>query len=248
MRKKIVAVVCMIPFLLSGCNSEFPDLTDEQAKVIGEYAAVTLLKYDANSRSRLVDLSQVEEEPVAESKPEVENAPEVVKPEQEPPEAPEVTKPVEPEKSDQNTENQNTVSSMEEFLELPEGVRVSYVGYDLSRSYQEEDSLYFTIEASEGKALLMAKFELTNDSSEAREINLMDRRDNYRLTVNESYTRTTLTTLLANDLSTYMGTLEPGVSKEVVLLIEVDVTDVTDVQSISLNLKNELKTCTIQLL
>ena len=248
MRKKIVAVVCMIPFLLSGCNSEFPDLTDEQAKVIGEYAAVTLLKYDANSRSRLVDLSQVEEEPVAESTPEVENTPEVVKPEQEPPKEPEVTKPVEPENSNQNTENENTVSSMEEFLELPEGVSVSYVGYDLSQSYQEEDSLYFTIEASEGKELLVAKFELTNDSSETQEINLLDRRDNYRLTVNESYTRTTLTTLLANDLSTYMGSIEPGVSKEVVLLVEVEVTDVTNVQSISLNLKNELKTYTIQLL
>lgn len=245
MKKKIVAVVCMIPLLLGGCNSEFPDLTDEQAKVIGEYAAVTLLKYDANNRSRLVDLDQVDEETIVEGTSEVEKAPEVVMPEPELPKEPEVTKPVEPEMPDQNTEDENAVSSVEEFLELPEGVRVSYVGYDLSQSYQEEDNPYFTIEASEGKNLLVTKFELVNDSSEAQEINLLDRRDNYRLTVNESYTRTTLTTLLANDLSTYMGMLEPGVSKEVILLIEVDV---SDIQSLTLSLKNESKTYTIQLL
>lgn len=243
MKKKIVAVVCIIPLLLSGCNSEFPDLTDEQAKVIGEYAAVTLLKYDANNRSRLVDLSQVEEKPVAEITPEVEKQPEL-----EPPKEPEAVKPVDPEKPEQNAKGEEAVSSIEEFLDLPEGVSVSYVGYDLCQSYQDKDSLYFIIEASEGKELLVAKFELTNDSSAAQEINLLDRRDNYRLTVNESYTRTTLTTLLENDLSTYMGTLESGVSKEVVLLIEVDAADATNVQNISLNLKNELKTCTIQLL
>jgi len=187
----------------------------------------------------------VDEETIVEGTSEVEKAPEVVMPEPELPKEPEVTKPVEPEMPDQNTEDENAVSSVEEFLELPEGVRVSYVGYDLSQSYQEEDNPYFTIEASEGKNLLVTKFELVNDSSEAQEINLLDRRDNYRLTVNESYTRTTLTTLLANDLSTYMGMLEPGVSKEVILLIEVDV---SDIQSLTLSLKNELKTYTIQLL
>jgi len=107
MKKKIVAVVCMIPLLLGGCNSEFPDLTDEQAKVIGEYAAVTLLKYDANNRSRLVDLDQVDEETIVEGTSEVEKAPEVVMPEPELPKEPEVTKPVEPEMPDQNTEDEN---------------------------------------------------------------------------------------------------------------------------------------------
>ena len=37
------------------CGNEIPDLTEEESQRIGEYAAVTLLKYDANNRSRLVD-------------------------------------------------------------------------------------------------------------------------------------------------------------------------------------------------
>lgn len=246
MRKKTVAVMCIMTLMLSGCGSEFPNLTDEQAKEIGEYAAVTLLKYDANSRSRLVDLSQVEEESVEESVPEVEKQPEAM--ESESSKELEVEQLVEPEQPERPVEPENMAASMEEFLELPEGVSISYKEYEMCQSYQEEGSLYFALEASAGKELLVTKFDLRNESSDTQEINLLDRRDNYRLMVNESYTRTALTTLLANDLSTYIGTLEPGASVEVVLLIEVDAAEATNVQTISLNLKNELKTYTIQLL
>lgn len=246
MKKKTVAVMSIMALLLSGCGGDFPDLTDEQAEVIGEYAAVTLLKYDANSRSRLVDLAQVEEEPVEENEPVVEKKPEVAEPE--PSKEPETEQSSAPKQSESTVEVENMVASMEEFLELPDGVFVSYKEYEMCQSYQEEGSLYFALEASEGKQILVVKFDLRNEASETREINLLDRRDNYRLTVNGTYTRTALMTLLANDLSTYIGTLEPGTSQEVVLLIEVDETEAKNVQMISLNLKNELKTYTIQLL
>lgn len=243
MKKKTVAVMCMMALLLTGCNSNFPDLTDEEAAAIGEYAAVTLLKYDANSRSRLVDLSQVEEEAVAESVPESQPAPVVPKESEEP----EVQQP-EQEQPVINEITDNMAESMEAFLELPEGVTLSYVGYDVCQSYQEDSNLYFALEASTGKKLLVARFEIQNATAETQEINLLDRRDNYRLTVNDTYTRTALTTLLSGDMSTYLGTIEAGASEEVVLLIEVNEADAENVQSISLNLKNESKTYTIQLL
>lgn len=246
MKKKTVAVMSIMALLLSGCGSDFPNLTDEQAEAIGEYAAVTLLKYDANSRSRLVDLSQVEEEPEVETKPGAEKKPEVVEPEV--PKEPETDRPAEPKPPENAVEVENMVASIEEFLELPDGVFISYKEYEMCQSYQEGENVYFALEASEGKELLVAKFDLSNESSEVQEVNLLERHDNYRLTVNESYTRTALTTLLSNDLSTYLGKLEPRTSQEVVLLIEVDEAEAKDVQTISLNLKNESKTYTIQLL
>lgn len=243
MKKKTVAVMCMMALLLTGCNSQFPDLSDEEAAAIGEYAAITLLKYDANGRSRLVDLSQVEEEPVLEVAPEPEQQPEQVVPEQSV--EPEIQQPNQPV---DNIENEMLAESIESFLELPEGMSVSYIGYDLCRSYQEDENTYFALEASEGKELLVARFVLQNDSGSTQEIDLLDRRDNYRLTVNETYTRTALTTLLSSDMSTYLGTVEAGASEELVLVIEIEQTEVEDVQSITLNLKNASKTYTIQLL
>ena len=242
MKKTIVAVTCMLTLLLSGCGSNFPDLSEEEVAVIGEYAAVTLLKYDANSRSRLVDLSREEEKPVLESEPEPEQKPEPIVPEQ-----PENQLPHEQEQGQIN-DNGEVADSIESFLELPEGVSLSYAGYDVCQSYQGNEGLYFALEASQGKELLIVRFELQNESATAQEINLLGRRDNYRLTVNDTYTRTALTTLLMNDMSTYIGTLEAGSSEEVVLLIEVDTAEAENLQSISLNLKNESKTYTIPLL
>ncbi len=52
----IAAVMCAG---LAGCGENaIPDMTDEQVKMIGEYVAVTMMKYDANHRSRLVDLPE----------------------------------------------------------------------------------------------------------------------------------------------------------------------------------------------
>ncbi len=245
MKKKIVAGICMLTLGLTGCGSDFPNLSDEEASAIGEYAAITLLKYDANSRSRLVDLSEVDaslEESEEPQKPIVgENKQEEIV-EQEPD-----TPPTQENIIDVN-QQENTCNSMEEFLELPELVKVSYVGFELSPSYQEEGNSYFVLEASEDKELLVLKFDIQNDSAEAQEINLLARMDNYRITVNESYTRAALTTMLSNDMSTYVKVLDSGEKAGVVLLMEVDSTIVENLESISLNLKNESKIYTIQLL
>ena len=49
------ALLCAMMLSMTACGNEIPDLTEEESQRIGEYAAVTLLKYDANNRSRLVD-------------------------------------------------------------------------------------------------------------------------------------------------------------------------------------------------
>ena len=56
-KKKIVcgALLCVMALGMTACGNEIPDLTEEESQRVGEYAAVTLLKYDANHRSRLVD-------------------------------------------------------------------------------------------------------------------------------------------------------------------------------------------------
>ena len=47
--------MCVMALGMTACGNEIPDLTEAESQRVGEYAAVTLLKYDANHRSRLVD-------------------------------------------------------------------------------------------------------------------------------------------------------------------------------------------------
>ena len=67
MKKKgfaLLITICMI-FGLSACGENvIPEMTDEELQAVGEYAAITLMKYDANQRSRLVDIALLEEEEI----------------------------------------------------------------------------------------------------------------------------------------------------------------------------------------
>lgn len=249
MKKKMLATICAAMLVMSGCGDSFPELSDEEAEAIGEYAAITLLKYDANSRSRLVDLAEetssskesieTEQQPEAEAPPESEEN--VLEQESEQPKQEETVPTVD------ISESQQSADSMEQFLELPENVSVSYIGYDCLQTYQEKDNSYFVVEAAAGKTLLVLKFAITNQTSASQEINLLARGDAYHVTVNGEYTRSALPTMLSNDMLTYKETLGAGITKETVLLIEVEEAYASTIQNISLNLKNESKTYTIHL-
>lgn len=241
MKKIGIGIVCMAALLMTGCGVVLPDMTDEEINTIGEYAAITLLKYDVNARSRLVDASVLEE---LQNTPEPE-LPSV--PEQEPETKPEPEPATEVPVVDNSVVGEMTAESLESFLELPEGVNLSFAEYEVCQSYQEDDQ-YFSLDASEGKKLLVLHFTLRNASGSDQSINLLAKKNQYRITVNGSSTRTALTTMLTNDLATYKGTLGNGASEDVVLLIELSSEELTNVTSISINFKNELNAYTIQVL
>lgn len=236
MKKRKIAMICLSAVLLAGCGDAMPEMTDEQAELIGEYAAITLMKYDAAGRSRLVDLSQIEEkaeEPSA--------APTIPVPEQpaekETPETPIV---------DKTVKEELTTESLGSCLDLPEGVSLLYEGYDLEASYQTGAS-HLAVEASEGNQLLVLHFTLRNTSGADQEIDLLRTQNTYRVTVNDDYVRNVQMTMLDNDLLTYSGTLSNGGTEEVVLLAEVESNRISGVDSLALNLKNGSETYTIRL-
>ena len=68
-RIRFAAAAVLAAVFMTGCAEDaIPVMDEEQQKMIGEFAAITLLKYDANNRSRLVErkfvhgLDPVEEE------------------------------------------------------------------------------------------------------------------------------------------------------------------------------------------
>ncbi len=239
-RLGILFLISCMALSMGGCGNAIPDMTDEQMDVIGEYAAITLLKYDANNRSRLVDLSEYEEK--AE---ETITQPEVQEPSQESEEPGSIGNP-------ENAENENepvivepVIATMEEVLTLPAGVAVTYRGMDICDSYPEEqaEDAFFYLEASAGKKLAVLKFLIDNQSAAIQDIDFLHSENIYRLKAEDNYVRNALTTMLLDDMVSYIGTLQPGNTQELVLLFELD--EQYTGQSLNFTIKNGENSYTI---
>lgn len=231
--------------LLTGCGNEMPYITDEQMDAVGEYAAVMLLKYDANSRSRLVDDAAIEaydkkkalmEELEKPAKDKTENGGDET----------DATE----NDSAENGEAVAADDNLEDFFALPEGMRLVYSGYEVADSYPQDDEeeVYFTIDATTGKKLLVLKFVLDNPTGQAQSVDFLSYNVSCRVTVNEKESRNALTTMLVNDMSVYTGEVDAQDNRELVLLTELDEDILSEVNSLVIRLKNESQTCTIRLM
>lgn len=239
---KLSTAMAALLLMMTGCGNEMPHATEEQMGAIGEYAAVMLLKYDANSRSRLVDDAAIEAYDKKKALMEALEQP--------------------PEQKNENGENSseggdanngNTIAAndnLEDFFALPEGMRLVYSGYEVADSYphDEEDEIYFTIDATSGKKLLVLKFILDNPTGQAQSVDFLSYNASCRVTVNEKESRNALTTMLVNDMSAYTGEVDAQQNRELVLLTEMDEDILKEVSSVVLKLKNESHTCTIRLM
>lgn len=235
------AVLCMgLCFGLTGCGENvIPELTDSEMQTIGEYAAITLMKYDASNRSRLVELP-------AEPVPEV---PEQAEPEKSP--GPD-------ESSGMGAVDDTPVTdmtgaedpgSMEDVLGLAEGVSVSYVDAEVCDKYPHDEEIGgLAVSASEGKKLLVLRFRFTNHTEQEQSVDIASQKElSFRITVNGDYRRNAMTVLLLDDMTSLRETLPAGGSTEAVLTIEVELGSMEEISSIALNLKNVEKAYAIQL-
>lgn len=231
-----------IIFFLAGCGGDFPDMTREEEQMIGEYAANVLLKYDAGNRSRLVNRELVAEEEArrAEKKEVVEQEPVQT---MDPVDATPVIE------IDQDQDTDFSMDSMDEFYQLAEGVSISYQGNEICNSYSRDgaDSDYIAFDAAEGKRLLVLRFTIENATGTEQMVDLLSRGTIIRATLNGRNKYSALTTLLMNDLSTYKEWIPEESSEEAVLLFEIDEAESEAVTSLSLQLKEEDRTCTIML-
>lgn len=236
------ALLCAMALGMTACGNEIPDLTDDESQRVGEYAAVTLLKYDANNRSRLVDpaivIAKLEKEAAKEARRQ-ENA----QTEEQPAES--TTSEIEA-----PTAQEDITTSLEDFFGLAEGVTLTYRDYQVADSYPEDGSTddFFALDASAGKKLLVLNFELTNGTDQEENIDFLSAASRYIITVNDSTRGNALTTMLPNDMSTYAETMAPGETQGLVLLLEVNEDVANEIQNISLRLKNASNEYTIQLL
>ncbi len=200
----------------SGCGDKLPAMSYEQERIVVEYAAQALLHHMKNYDSRLVDLSLYDEE---QTQPEDPNAGKMD------PAADTDTTDVSEDPQAPSTDTEPTLSLGE--LLMPDGAEITFMGYRITDHYPENDTPVFVFDADEGKKLLVMSFEIANRTDADMTIDLLSQEVVGEIELNGTEKTKVLSTLLLDDLLTFVGNVEAGSSIELVLISEVNA-DVTD--------------------
>lgn len=247
MKKGKTGIICIViaSFFMTACGSTVPEMTEEQNAQVVEYAAGLLLKYDENYHSRLVEET---EEPVKETEAETLEQ----EPEQEADTAASVQE--EPAKEtqviDRTQEAQGSAArSIEEFYGI-DGVTIAYTGYEVKDAYpdaSESDELILAMGATSGCKLLVLNFDVNNISGGDVNLDMLSFNTRFKISINGETPKYVLTTMLMDDLSSYVGTIAAGTSQRLVLVCEIPTEKANSIQTLSLNMKNVSEDGTISL-
>ncbi len=240
MKKNIITLFVIIAssITLIGCGSDLPKMENEQVALIGEYAASLLVRYDASNKSRLVDVSLVQEEIAEENKKE-ETKEDIPKSGM----APVDDTPIINEGDNIIEEN----ISLENMLQLPEGVTITFLEDEIMKSYPKDNGgeLGFGVEALEGKELLILTFSLNNQSQLDHMLDFINH--DYKISINNQITKSALPTLLIEDLSNFNEMLPAGTAKTLVLVTEVNQNSFENISSLSLKVNYNNQAATVSL-
>lgn len=252
MKKRILVVltVCMIVQALAGCGKAIPEMTEEQQKMVTQYAADLLLKYDKNHKKKDMILTpeQIAELEAELVEPEIPIIDEPVLPD-DPDETPTIDIPDDPGFIDagdvegsQGAPVNRGIAQLLGFTDFS----FDYTGYEITKSHFVDS--YVSMDASPGTSLVVFYFDVTNNGVEAEELNIRDIQTRFRIFINHGKQNNVLKTWLADDLSNFRGTFEPGETKTLVLVIEVNEDTISqNFDTIQLILKLEDDSTTIDL-
>lgn len=263
MKKKIWAVIvlCAAVISVSGCTKTI-ELTEDEQDIIAEYAASVLINYDDGYNARFKEDALLEAKADAEEAqekntptPEATKTPEPQKPEKTPepvktptPEpvvetptpAPTPTPVVSQIPASDTTPvpvQQNRMSPYDiGKLFGIEGVEVNYNGFQALDMYpvMAEDQLGFTMEANQGAKLIVAKFELVNKLEEPKSCNIVGQNIKFQMRFNGADNVAVQRTLLTDDFASLNCILQPGESKEVVVISQVAAGYETTISSVDI--------------
>ena len=221
--KKVLSylMICIGCFMLCGCT-EYPTMKEADTDLVAEYAAGLLLKHSETSESRLMDVEEaklvLEAEKQKEEQEEVVQIPE--EPVEEKEEVPEKLPGYETPVIDNIEQNEEISSTLIEDAMGVETLSVQLNGYEIKDSYPDGSGSFFALDAGEGNKLLVAKITLINDTDGIVNINMLEKNISYKMSLDGNGYKFALSTMLLDDLSTFVGTLGAGSSTELVLISE----------------------------
>ena len=228
------SVLVAAALLLAGCGEEMVPLTESEAMVIVNYSAGTLAKHNTHQQEGMAAVYPKEEE-----EEEIPAAQDEKKPEEQTEGSEEQGGGEQSEASGSEDTAVNAVT-MTEALAVP-GLEFSYKDYSVSNSYQQGD--YFSLDAKDGNTYVILNVNITNTGAEAVTCDLLGKQPIFTLKINGESGVKNEVTMLENDLSTYIGTLEAGQTVAGILIFEVPAANAESISSIQLMLQmNETTT------
>lgn len=226
---KIIGVLAISACMLTGCIDSMPDMTEEQSELVAEYAADMLLKYSPNYHYRIAD-----EEEVASAEAEMETSQEEETTQEE----------SQPSQDLSQTGSGETVSvgaetSVEDGSEYDlatffgmEQFSIRYASCEITDAYPKAESgAGFSVTAPQGYNLLILHFDVENLGEETAQCDLFDQINKVRVNVNDAGYVQALSTLLTNDLTTYMEDIPAGEVADAVVAVPVEQTDLDEIQT-----------------
>ncbi len=225
MRRKFIYMtsVFVLAGLLSGCGESLPELSEEDYGVVAEYAAGELMKYNQLNKGKIVSDQAIEEQLAKEEqfRKNTEEYLEKVKKEDE--------EKQEKKEKKKSSDSGSSSTGMTENVEIASFVgasplQIQYTGMEVGDSYPSggAEEFYFSMDASEGKKLVVLKFDISNPSGEDVNVNMLESGTGFYVSFGEEKTVSILATMLPNDLATLNTTMAPGSSEEGVLVLELD--------------------------
>lgn len=216
--------------LMGGCafDDQIPDLSDQEMKMVEEYAAHLLLKYDENykaavlseeamqaERERLMRLAAVQAQ---------------IRKEQEERAAQKAEEKPGEDTSDGSSDGEEgkkqsgpVFTDIDDFFGL-EGLEVEYSGYLAAKAYPDQldaNDWQGVVTATTGNSLLVFRYTVTNTTSEDVYMDMVSLKPRFTFRINNSFSKASMMTVLLNDLAGYRDSIPAGESREAVLIVEV---------------------------
>lgn len=226
---KIIGVLAISACMLTGCIDSMPDMTEEQSELVAEYAADMLLKYSPNYHYRIAD-----EEEVASAEAEMETSQEEETTQEK----------SQPSQDLSQTGSGETVSvgaetSVEDGAEYDlaaffgmDQFSIMYASCEVTDAYPNAESgVGFSVTAPQGYNLLVLHYDVENLGEEAAQCDLFDQISKVSVNVNDAGYVQALSTLLTNDLTTYMEDIPAGEVADAVVVVPVEQTDLDEIQT-----------------
>lgn len=249
---KVLGLFAMSAMLLTGCIDAMPELTAEQSDIITEYAAGVLLKYSSNYNYKIADEEEVlaamaarqeAVEPETETAAETEPETDIVQAEGE---ANQNTSPTEAE-TETEAEQVQFVADLDFAAELGiDDLIIRYQSFEICSAYPG-DNTGFSVDAAQGKKLLVMHFDMEGLPEEDVDCNLFDYEIKMRVNINDTGSTSVLSTLIPNDLGTYMDIVPAGEIVDVVAVAEIDDMTAEEIQTLTLHAASNSQSCTVKL-
>ena len=235
---------------LCGCNSD-KDLIlaegteDQQLKLVAEYAAGLLMKYDKSHKNGLtviVPEQPVMEDPVDITPPTTEEQAVMEEESLDPSVNVSGGNPGGPEggmlPGPEEAMPEGNIGSIAEALGIPD-FDVVFTGYETTETYpdqdiSEDDAMLFSLQSEEGEKLLILHFDLSNNTGADTECRPINSDVKIRLLVNDETRLNQQMTILMNDLKSYDAVMPAGATEDTVLVFYIDDSLVDNIQTLTL--------------